>query len=92
MREMMYPLGRALQLVGIVITFVDVVLFFVQTMTMMVLLKIFLFGIAAFYSGYFLSSLGTPRRRFEPQNPRISKTVKSDGGAKSDGGTSDSSS
>jgi hypothetical protein len=73
-RDLFYPLGRALQLVGLLVTFVDVVLFFIQSMTMMVLLKIFLFGIAAFYSGYFLSGLGIPRPRpIEPENPRTGK-------------------
>lgn len=74
MRDLYYPLGRALQLVGILVTFVDVVLFFIQSMTMMFLLKLFLFGLAAFYSGYFLSGLGTPGRPpIEPSNPRPTK-------------------
>jgi hypothetical protein len=74
MRELFYPLGRALQLLGILVTFVDVVLFFIQNMTMMFLLKLFLFGLAAFYSGYFLSSLGTSGRPpIEPSNPRSPK-------------------
>ncbi|MDA8028854.1 MAG: hypothetical protein M0Z25_07755 [Nitrospiraceae bacterium] len=74
MRDLLYPLGRALQLLGLAVTFVDVVLFFIQSMTMMVLLKIFLFGIATFYSGYFLSGLGTPRPRpIQPENPRTGK-------------------
>jgi len=73
-RDFLYPAGRALQLVGILVTFLDVVLFFVKSMTMMFLLKIFLFGVALFYSGYFLSGLGTPRpRRIEPENPRPPK-------------------
>ena len=88
MREILYPLGRALQLIGIVVTFIDVVLFFIQSMTMMVLLKIFLFGIALFYSGYFITSLGTPRTRpIEPENPR-----KGPKGSKTADGKSDSSS
>ncbi len=74
MRDFLYPAGRVLQLAGIIVTFVDVVLFFVKTMTMMFLLKIFLFGVALFYSGYFLSGLGIPRPRpFEPENPRPPK-------------------
>ena len=74
MRDLLYPLGRALQLLGLVVTFVDVVLFFIQSMTMMFLLKIFLFGIATFYFGYFLSGLGTPRPRpIQPENPRTGK-------------------
>lgn len=74
MRDLFYPLGRALQLAGILVTFVDVVLFFIQSMTMMFLLKLFLFGLATFYSGYFLSGLGTPRRPpIEPENPREPK-------------------
>lgn len=79
MRDWLYPLGRALQILGILVTFVDVVLFFVQSMTMMFLLKLFLFGLAAFYSGYFLSSLGVPRRpSIQPSNPRVAKKKRED--------------
>ena len=80
MRTWLYPLGRALQLLGILVTFVDVVLFFVQSMTMMFLLKLFLFGIAAFYSGYFFSSLGAPRHpSILPSNPRTPKKTQEKG-------------
>lgn len=37
----MYILSRLIQIVGLAITFLDVVLFFFQNMTMMFLLKIF---------------------------------------------------
>ena len=60
----MYILSRFIQIVGLAITFLDVVLFFFQNMTMMFLLKIFILGVLTFYIGYFLQSLsGRPSRR-----------------------------
>ena len=60
----MYILARFIQIVGLAITFLDVVLFFFQNMTMMFLLKIFILGVLTFYIGYFLQSLsGRPSGR-----------------------------
>lgn len=53
----MYLLARFVQMVGLAITFLDVVLFFFRNMTMMFLLKIFILGVCTFYIGYFLQTL-----------------------------------
>ncbi len=53
----MYLIARSIQVLGLGLTFADVILFFFKNMTMMFLLKLFVLGVCTFYLGYFLLSL-----------------------------------
>lgn len=50
-----YLLGRGIQLLGLIITFHAVVLFFIPSMKMGPLLGLSLVGILTFYIGYFIA-------------------------------------